>query len=210
MAILATADGDLRAAMGWLILALVIDGVDGTLARRARVKEVLPHVSGRDIDYVIDFAGYAIVPTYMLYTAHLCGDWDLPIAFAVLLTSAIYYGKGGMVSEDQYFVGFPVMWNLVAFYLIFVAHLTAAWNIGIILALCLLHFIPIKFAYPSRTRKWRWGSISVTLVGVTAGLVLLYCYPREYWALRAIVLGALFYFAVFAVLATYVFAGRAT
>ena len=204
MAILAVADHDLRAAMFWLLAAQVIDGVDGTLARKFRVTEVLPDMKGKNIDFVIDFAGYAIVPAYMIYSAGLItGQWNLGIAFLILLTSAIYYGKEGMVSDDNYFVGFPVMWNLVAYCLIFVFDLTHWWNVLIIIALSILHFVPIKIAYPSRTKEWRIPTLTATVVGIIAGVALLYYYPQPIEWLRWIVIAVLGYFTVFAVKASW-------
>ena len=203
MAILAVADNDLRAAMFWLLAAQVIDGVDGTLARKFRVTEVLPNMKGKNIDFVIDFAGYAIVPAYMIYTAELItGQWNLGIAFLILLTSAIYYGKEGMVSDDNYFVGFPVMWNLVAYCLIFVFDLTHWWNVLVIIALSILHFVPIRIAYPSRTKEWRIPTLTATVIGIAGGIALLYYHPQPIEWLRWIVIAVLGYFTVFAVKAS--------
>jgi len=206
MSILATAGGDFRTAMFWLLAAQVIDGVDGTLARKFRVTEVLPDMKGKNIDFVIDFAGYAIVPAYMLHAAGIMdGGWSLAMAFLILLTSAIYYGKEGMISEDHYFIGFPVMWNLVAFSLLFVFDLSHWANIIAIIILAVLQFVPIKVAYPSRTRRWRIPTLAFTVVGIIAGVLLLYFYPEEVLVLDILVKVVLAYFVVFAVLATLVF-----
>jgi phosphatidylcholine synthase len=206
MAILSTAEGDFRMAMFWLLLAQVIDGLDGTLARKFSVNEVLPNMQGKYIDFVIDFAGYAIVPAYMIYAANIIdGDWNLAMAFLILLTSAIYYGKEGMVSDDHYFVGFPVMWNLVAFVLLFVFDLSHWENILLIVLLAVLQFVPIKVAYPSRTRRWRAATLSCTVIGILSGVLLLYYYPKEVWILDILVRLALGYFILFTVLSTFYF-----
>jgi len=121
MAILAVNEKNWRMAMMWLVVALIVDGVDGTFARIFKVKEMLPNVDGQSMDYVIDFATYAIIPAYFFYEAQLVPDvWRLACTSAILLVSALYYGKQGMVSDDMYFIGFPVMWNMVVFYLVFV------------------------------------------------------------------------------------------
>ncbi|MEO1749134.1 MAG: hypothetical protein AAFR27_11065, partial [Pseudomonadota bacterium] len=71
------------------------------------VKEVLPYMDGKTIDYVIDFATYAIIPAYLFYEAQLAPPSVLLLStFTILMVSAIYYGKEGMVSEDMQFVGF--------------------------------------------------------------------------------------------------------
>ena len=96
--------------MLWLFVTLIIDSVDGTFARLFKVREVLPNFDGKMIDYVIDFAIYAIIPAYFIHEAPLLPeDFKLIGATIILLVSAIYYGLDGMVSNDYYFIGFPVM-----------------------------------------------------------------------------------------------------
>ncbi|MCB9293626.1 MAG: CDP-alcohol phosphatidyltransferase family protein [Lewinellaceae bacterium] len=210
MAILAVSAGDFRAAMFWLLAAQLIDGVDGTLARRFRVTEVLPHVSGKNIDFVIDFASYAIVPAYMIYESGLMhGPWNLAATFLILLVSAVYYGKEGMVSDDYYFVGFPVMWNMAAFYMIFVFQWGHWGNVLLVAVLSILHFVPIKVAYPSRATHWRGPTLAVTAVTILVLVAITYLYPdRNAW-LTALAWGCLAYFAVFVVWATWVGGKRA-
>lgn len=83
MAILAISEKNRRAAMTWLLVALVIDGVDGTLARKFKVKEILPDFDGKILDYVIDFANYAIIPAYFFYQSELVREsWALPLSFS--------------------------------------------------------------------------------------------------------------------------------
>lgn len=143
---------------GWLylLLALVIDGVDGTFARLFKVKTVLPQMDGGMIDAVVDFATYALIPVFFVHQAGLLpeGSWGYLGVAAMLITSAVYYGKQGMVSSDLYFVGFPVLWNLVGFYLYFVFHWPVWVNLGVVVILSGMHFVPIKFLYPSRARRF--------------------------------------------------------
>ncbi|NBB76943.1 MAG: phosphatidylcholine/phosphatidylserine synthase [Bacteroidetes bacterium] len=206
MALLATANGNFRNAMLWLLAAQLIDGIDGTLARRFRVEEILPHVSGKSIDFVIDFAGYSIIPAYIIYRADLMPEpLALAAALLILLTSAVYYGKSGMISDDYYFIGFPVMWNLVAFYLLFIFSFPAAVNAVLIAILAAMQFLPIKFAYPSRTRRWRPANLIITVIAMVSVTFFLLLYPDPpvifYWGC----LLALAYFTVFAFFATFIF-----
>ena len=206
MALVETGAADFRAAMLWLLAAQLIDGVDGTLARRYQVEEVLPQMSGKSIDFVIDFAGYAIVPAFMIYKADLMPDaLSLSMAFLILLTSAIYYGKSGMISDNHYFVGFPVMWNMVAFYLIFIFPFPPYGHAVLIIVLAALQFAPIKFAYPSRTRRWRPATLLFSVLFVLSVTGLLWWYPDYpailYWG----TLISLGYFGVFAAVATFVY-----
>jgi phosphatidylcholine synthase len=206
MALLATTNGNFRNAMLWLLAAQVIDGVDGTLARRYRVDEVLPDVSGKSIDFVIDFAAYAIIPAFIIYRADLMPEpMALASALLILITSAVYYGKSGMISDDYYFIGFPVMWNLAAFYLLFIFSFSPAVNVILIATLAAMQFMPIKFAYPSRTERWRSANLTFTVIAVVSVTLFLVFYPDPpaifYWGC----LLALAYFAVFAFFATFIF-----
>jgi len=181
MAILAINEKDWRAAMLWLVLCLIIDGVDGTFARIFKVKEVLPYMDGKTIDYVIDFATYAIIPAYFFYEADLVSEiWRMPCTAIILLVSALYYGKTGMVSDDMYFIGFPVLWNMVVFYLVFVS---APFTGIIVLFFAMLHFAPVKFVYPSQATKFKKLTIAVTVVFIATLALILLVYPTHYWGL---------------------------
>jgi len=174
MGLLAAIDGDYRAAMAWMLATLVIDGIDGTFARMAKVKEVLPQVDGKTIDYVIDFFTYAILPAYLFFVAVDAPVWALYAgSFMMLLSAAIYYGMDGMVSEDgKHFVGFPVLWNMVIYVFIFVTP-WLAWpvTLGLVALFSVLHFVPILVPYPSRGGRWWAVTLGMVVVFiVTAGL----------------------------------------
>src|SRR5919201_5008016 len=59
------------AMFGCLGVALIVDGVDGTIARYAKVAEVLPRWSGDVLDLVVDFVTYVFVPAYAIAAAGL-------------------------------------------------------------------------------------------------------------------------------------------
>ncbi len=204
MAILAINAKDWQKAMFWLLICLVIDGIDGTFARLFRVKEVLPYINGQTIDYVIDFATYAIIPAYFFYEAELVADqWQLPLSFLILLVSALYYGKEGMVSEDNYFIGFPVLWNLTVFYLVFVLNCPPAINAVIIIILAIMHFLPIKFAYPSQASRFKIITLVATAIILIAMPLLVYYYPERPLWLVIIAMANLFFFGGIAILDTF-------
>lgn len=189
MALLAIAAEDFRQAMCWMLATLVIDGIDGTFARLARVQDVLPQVSGKTIDYVIDFFTYAILPAYLFYVATAFSEtWRLAGSFAMLLSAAIYYGMEGMVSADgKHFVGFPVLWNMVVFVLLFVLPpLPPAVVIGMVFLLAILHFVPILVPYPSRGGRW-WGlSVTMVVVFVVSAVGSVWYYPEAPGVIRGV------------------------
>lgn len=181
MGLLAAVEGDYRAAMFWMLATLVIDGIDGTFARMAKVKEVLPHVDGKTIDYVIDFFTYAILPAYLFYVAVDMPYWPkLLSCFAMLLSAAIYYGLEGMVSEDgKHFIGFPVMWNMAVFVFIFVVPgLGPVLLHLLVLALAVLHFVPILVPYPSRGGRWWAATLTAVVVFIASAVACVWYYPE--------------------------------
>ncbi len=205
MAILAINAKDWRMAMVWLVLALIIDGVDGSFARIFRVKEVLPGVDGKTIDFVIDFATYAIIPAYFFYMAELVPQfWLLPCVAIILLVSALYYGITGMVSEDMYFIGFPVLWNMVVFYLIFVFQASQEVNIVLTLFFAILHFVPIKFVYPSQGSSFRWLTVGVTVIFLLNLLYILFVFPERQFISTFLAYVTAIYYGALAIYDTWV------
>ena len=205
MGLLAVDAGDFRVAMGWILVALVIDGIDGTFARMARVREVLPHVSGKTIDYVIDFFSYAILPAYLFYEAFAFDrSLRLVCCFAMLLSAALYYGKEGMVSADgSHFVGFPVLWNMVVYVLVFVLpQLPPAAVTGIVFAFAAMHFLPILFAYPSRGGRWWPLTLAATVAFIAAAVMNVWYYPEPSPLWRGVCLATSAYYAVLATVDT--------
>ncbi len=206
LGLVAVTEGAYRLAMLWILVALVIDGIDGTFARLARVGEVLPHVSGKTIDYVIDFFSYAILPAYFFYMAM---DLEylprLLCAFAMLLSAALYYGMEGMVSEDgHHFVGFPALWNMVVYLLVFVLPgLSPTLVVFLVAFFAVLHFVPILFAYPSRGGRWWILTLVATVAFIGSAIMNVWYYPEPSPVWRAVCLVTVCYYAVLAAVDTY-------
>ncbi len=205
LAVLAIQAQDWRVATFWMLLTLVIDGVDGTFARMANVKEVLPGIDGKTIDYVIDFCTYAIIPTYFFYMSGLVEDqYAIPASVFILLVSSIYYGRDGMVSDDYYFIGFPVMWNMVVLMMFFVFQFSSPVNIALIIFFSIIHFVPIKFVYPSRAPRLQKLTITATVVMLASLIAVVFLYPETYLWLNGLVAASILYFAVLAVYDTFI------
>lgn len=204
MALLAVEKHDWRTAMLWLIVALVIDGIDGTFARLFKAKEILPFMDGKTMDYVIDFATYAIIPAYMFYEAQLVPEaWLLPLTFLILLVSVLYYGKTGMVSNDNYFMGFPVLWNMVLFYYLFVGDFAASTYIVLTIIFAILHFVPVKFAYPSQNDYLKIPTIINTVIFIATLVLLVFYYPIKPGWLIVLAYATVVYYALLAIYDTW-------
>lgn len=201
MAIIAVDQENWRSCFLWLFACFIIDSVDGTLARKFKVKEVLPHMDGKNIDYIIDFAAYALIPAIFFYKAEMVQAELMLLTLAImLLSSALYYGKVGMVEDDQYFIGFPVLWNFVVFFQFFVFENHQVLNFVSVIFFGILHFVPLKFAYPSRAKRYFWSHLVFAVVGLIGALTILLNYPvsnRLYVAAALIPAAYFFGFAIF-------------
>ena len=141
-------------AMLWLFAALVVDGVDGTMARAARVKDLASRVDGAVLDLVIDYLNYVFVPTLFILEAGLLPNAvALPLAALIQLSSLYVFARRDMKTDDNYFRGFPALWNIVALYL-YAAGLDPGIAGAVVAALVVLTFAPIHFAHPFRVRDY--------------------------------------------------------
>ena len=181
LALVAVLKNDPVAAFMWLGLALFVDGIDGTLARKARVLEYTPNVDGRTLDNVIDFFTYVAVPALMVYWFNMTPvdfifapqTWSLISAAAIMAVSCYTFANVGMKSDDYYFVGFPALWNIVVLYF-FVIETGGMANLITVAVLCVLTFIPVKFVHPLRVTDWREITIPMTVLWAALSLSLVF------------------------------------
>lgn len=180
LALVAVLKSDPIAAFMWLGLALFVDGIDGTLARKARVLEYTPNVDGRTLDNVIDFFTYVAVPALMVYWFNMTPapnawfapqTWSLISAATIMAVSCYTFANTGMKSDDYYFVGFPALWNIVVLYF-FILQSGWAVNFTTVVVLSVLTFIPIKFTHPLRVTDWREITIPMTVLWAALSLSL--------------------------------------
>jgi phosphatidylcholine synthase len=116
LALIAAVAADWTAMFVWLGAALIIDAVDGTLARRLRVAEVSPRWSGDVLDLVVDILTYVFVPAYAITASGLLPRaMALPLGLVIVMTGALYFADRRMKTADHYFRGFPALWNVAAF-----------------------------------------------------------------------------------------------
>lgn len=138
-------------AFTWLGIALVIDGIDGTFARMANVTARLPRFSGERLDLVVDYVTYVFVPALALLQAGFLQGWTgLALASLILLSSLFHFSDTGSKTEDHCFVGFPAVWNIIAFY-VFVLRMPSWATEALVLACVILTFLPMRWAHPLRT-----------------------------------------------------------
>ena len=147
----------------WLGVALFIDGIDGTLARFARVTEAGGAIDGVVLDLVVDFLTYVLVPIVALWRSDLMSQasafW---LGLLVIFASALYFADTRMKTSDYWFRGFPALWNVLALYL-FVLRPPAVVNAVVLILGSAAMFLPIVFVHPLRVKKLRALTIAVSL-----------------------------------------------
>src|SRR5262249_41517143 len=113
LALMAAVHGEWALMFLWLGVALVADAIDGPIARALNVKEVLPRWSGDVLDLVVDFTTYVFVPAYAVASSGLMpGALGLVGGIIIVVTGTLYFADRNMKTTDNFFRGFPAVWNL--------------------------------------------------------------------------------------------------
>jgi phosphatidylcholine synthase len=170
LALLAAATEDWPLMFVLLGLALIVDAVDGPLARWFHVAERLPRWSGDVLDLVVDYSTYVLVPAFAIAVGSLMPDvWAVLASIVIAVTGALYFADRNMKTADGYFSGFPAVWNVIVFYLFLLR--PAPWLAAAIVgAFAVLTFVPVRFVHPLRVRRLR--AVTVTLLALWAALAL--------------------------------------
>ncbi len=190
--------------------ALIVDSVDGILARRAMTKVAAPKIDGALLDNLLDYVNYVMTPAFFLLESDLLpAGWRFVGSGLVVLASAYQFTQPEAKTKDHFFKGFPSYWNIVVFYLFFWQ--TSPWtNLIIVLVLSVLVFVPIKYVYPSRldylTRNsWlRRTMLMATLLWGGATAALLWLYPNTNRLLVAMSIGYAIFYVLISLYRTFV------
>jgi phosphatidylcholine synthase len=174
LAVAAAMDGDAVRVLWILLIALVIDGTDGMLARRLQVKRTIPEFDGARLDDIVDYITYAFVPMVLLWSCGYLppGTWGLVLAAIPLLASCYQFCRTDAKTDDHFFLGFPSYWNVVAFYVV-VLDLSPAVTATVLLVCAFLVFVPVKYVYPSRTRVLRALNLALATFWLLLYVVIL-------------------------------------
>jgi len=181
LAFLATTEvfsGNYRRAFLWLAAQVLVDATDGAFARSANVSQRLPWFNGAKLDDIIDYLCYVFIPALIVWRALLVPDLlAVPVAAAMLLSSAYGFNRDDAKTEDHFFTGFPSYWNIVVAYM-----LLGDWrpmvNAVILVALAVLVFVPIRYVYPSRMPTMRASTNVFAAIWGLWLVVMLWRYPN--------------------------------
>ena len=193
LAMLAAAEGKWSLMFLWLVVAFAVDGVDGPLARRYHVKRFSPIFDGILLDLIIDYLTYVFIPAFALFQSGLMNGWTGWVAIILItFASALYFADTRMKTQDNSFKGFPGCWNMAV--LVFFAVEPNFWIIlGIVAALAVAMFLPLKFVHPMRTRRWRPVTLPMALAWTFfAGWAAWVDFDPESWAHWGLVVTTLY------------------
>lgn len=189
--------GDWEGVFLWLGVALVVDGLDGALARLADVNRHLPRISGDRLDQVVDYLTYVFVPVLTLLHAGFLRGWSgLLLGWLILLSSLFHFSDLDNKAEDHSFVGFPALWNIVAFYAF--AFSLPNWLLAFIILICAaLTFVPMRWAHPLRVVALRRITLPLTVVWMLAATWTIWRgFPADAWAKLVLAVAALYVVAL--------------
>jgi phosphatidylcholine synthase len=179
IALLYAVDKNLPMVFFYLALALFVDGIDGSLARKVNVKKYTPLINGEILDNIIDFLNYVFIPAFVIYWFEFVPKGlEILMASLILVVSCYTFANNNVKTSDFYFSGFPALWNVVIlyFYLLDTSHLV---NLIVIILLTILTFIPFKYLHPFRVVQLRKTSLFILLLWMISTVIMLY-YPSSF------------------------------
>jgi phosphatidylcholine synthase len=193
LALLAAVRNDWSTMFGWLGLALLVDGIDGPIARKLDVRHVLPSWSGDALDFVVDFITYVFVPAFAIMQSGLLVPWSATVlGVAIVVSSALYFADTRMKTSDNHFRGFPALWNAAAFYLFLLKPSPVLASLTV-LALVVLTFVPFHVIHPVRVTRWRRLNLALIAIWAMLALVVIVQDFAVAWPISAALCGIAFY-----------------
>ena len=174
LSLVAASEERWTAMFWWLGLALFVDGIDGPIARKLEVKEILPTWSGDMLDNIIDYVTYVLIPAFALYQRGFMGEGLSFLSAAIIVvSSAIYYADTGMKTKENFFKGFPVVWNMIVFTL-FVIQPGEYVSFAVVVIAGIMTFLPVNFLHPVRVIRLRPVNLSVFFLWCALGAIALF------------------------------------
>jgi len=180
LTLLAIFEQNWRAVIGWMIIAMFVDGFDGMLARWFHVKEYAKGVDGALMDNIIDYLNYVVVAALILIKVPnlMPVGFEMVAAFSVLLTSAYQFSQVDAKTDEQsfFFKGFPSVWNFLVIYMMLIG-LNSWINLALLVICNILIFVPVKYIYPTRNTRLRRLTLGLTYLYGAIGIWGLLQYP---------------------------------
>lgn len=197
LSLVAASEQRWTAMFWWLGMALLVDGIDGPIARKLHVKHVLPTWSGDLLDNIIDYVTYVLIPAFALYQRGFMGEGlSFASAAIIVVSSAIYYADTGMKTKENFFKGFPVVWNMIVFTL-FVIEPGEMLSFAVVVIAAILSFTPVYFLHPVRVHRLRNLNLGIFLLWCAFGaLALLQDMHAQQWIKIGIAASGVYLFCI--------------
>lgn len=189
--------GNIRAALVWLVISIILDGIDGPIARRFDVKVHAPHIDGHVLDLVIDYVTCVVVPVGLMIHAEVVPQrFATPLAGLILMSSALWFARTDQETDDAWFNGFPAMWSIVipAFVILGTSQARAAL-ISVIFSVAQL--TTIKFPHVVRVRAMRRATYTAAALYFSAFIYMCVYFPHNSdWARAVLLVGPFYLFSI--------------
>lgn len=206
LSVQAASEGHYTASLAWMMVTAAIDAVDGGLARRLKVKVVLPHFDGALLDNMVDYFTFVLVPAYFLLCTEIVPEaWRMPLACAMILTSAYQFSRDDAKTADHTFTGFPSYWNVAVFYL-FLLDWPRMVNVTLLVICAVAVFVRVQYLYPSRTRFLRPLNLGLGVLWAAMCIVAFVRYPDGH---RLLLTLSLFYLVYYVAISLWLTARKA-
>ena len=181
LTILAIFEENWRMVIWWMIVAMIVDGVDGMFARWFHVKEYAREVDGGLLDNIIDYLNYVVVAALLLVRVPnlLPHGFEMAAAISILLTSGYQFTQTDAKTDNNtyFFKGFPSVWNFLVVYMMLLR--LNPWVNLLMLIICnVLVFVPVKYLYPTRNTRLRRFTLGFTYLYGFLGVWGLLQYPN--------------------------------
>lgn len=193
LAMLAAVDRNWSLMFVWLVVAFVVDGFDGPMARHFHVKKYAPEFDGVLLDLIIDYLTYVFIPAFALFKSGLMDGWTGWFAIIVItFASVMYFADTRMKTKDNSFSGFPGCWNMLVL-VIFALEPNFWVSLVLVATLAIAMFLPLKFVHPVRTERWRIVTLPMALAWTFfAGWAAWVDFHPESWAHWGLVITSLY------------------
>lgn len=179
--IIAVADDQPREAILWLAIAMILDGIDGPVARAWAVRETVPRIDGYALDLIIDYVTCIVIPVLFLHRFEMLPHgWSLPVGAFMLFTSALWMARTDQMTDDHFFNGFPCEWNMIVPTL-YLLQASQWFVVFACITLALTQLTNIKFLHPMQVKLWRPVTISVTVLWLATVLYMTARSPATPW-----------------------------
>ncbi len=193
LAMLAAVDGKWSLMFLWLVVAFIVDGIDGPLARRYEVKTNAAEFDGNLLDMIVDYLTYIFIPAFALFSSGIFQGWTAWFVIIVItFASALYMADTRMKTKDNSFSGFPACWNMVAI-VVFALEPNFWVILALVTVLAVGMFLPLKFIHPVRTERWRTISLPIAFAWTFfAGWAAWVDFHPESWAQWGLIITSIY------------------